>query len=229
MSVVLFDPIKTMSKVTRSVIVGFSGGKESCVLIDLCCKYFDRVYPYFMYMHPNLEFQQNCIRWYEQKYGVNIIQIPQPQCSGFFHYGSFRDGDYQIPLIDYKDIEHYLRLKTGAYWFAGGERMDDSLWRRGMIHNASSIDTTRGHFYPLAMWKRKEVLDYIKFHKLLYTRDQRECHYSFGSLQPTDLYKLRNIYPRDYERILQLYPFAGAGVKRYEEYILKQEVKNGKE
>lgn len=218
-----------MSKITDSVIVGFSGGKESVVLLDLCCKHFKHVYPYFLYIHPNLEFQNRTLRWYEKKYGLEVLRLPHMDVSEFFHYGSFREGYYEYPLIDINDIYAYLRVKYNTWWIACGERMDDSLWRRGMIHNSSSIDKNRGRFYPLAMWKTREVLDYIKYHKLYYSRDQKtEKKGSLSGLQGDQLYIVKKYYPDDYERILQLYPFAGAGVKRYEEYILKGENKDGK-
>lgn len=43
------------------------------------------------------------------------------------------------------------REKTGMYWIAVGERMDDSLIRRGRIHNSSSIDEDRGRLYPVIL------------------------------------------------------------------------------
>lgn len=231
MSVVLYDPIKTMSKITDSVIIGFSGGKESVVLIDLCCKYFKHVYPYFLYIHPNLEYQNRIFRWYENKYGVKIEKLPHMQLSEYFHWGSFREGYYEYPLIDINDIYAYLRLKHNTYWIACGERMDDSLWRRGMIHNSSSIDQKRGRFYPLAMWKKKECLDYIKFHKLYYSRDQRESGLgSLGGLQGSQMYTFKKYYPDDYDRLIQLYPFAEAALKHYLEFEQKKGVaENGKE
>ena len=63
----LYDPIKTMAKVTRKVLVGFSGGKDSCVTLDLCFKFFDEVRPFFMYQVPNMSFQERTMKWYEQK------------------------------------------------------------------------------------------------------------------------------------------------------------------
>ena len=66
MSTVLYDPIKTQAKVADEVIVAFSGGKESVVTLDLCFRYFKRVVPFFMYICPELSFQEKTLEWYEK-------------------------------------------------------------------------------------------------------------------------------------------------------------------
>lgn len=222
MSTVLFDVIKTQSKVTDSVIVAFSGGKESIVTLDLCFRYFKNVKPFFMYICPNLSFQERTLAWYEKKYQTEIIRLPHMDVSEFFHYGSFRNPDFTFPIISINDIYQYVRLKTDTWWISAGERIDDSIVRRAMMKKSGSIDVQRGRFYPVSAWKKKEIMQYIKYHGLYLSPDSRKLGFSFRSLDGNELLMLKNEFPDDYQKILHLYPFAGAGVKRAEEYGKKQ-------
>lgn len=218
MSNLLFDPIKTQSKVTDEVIVGFSGGKDSIVTLDLCFRYFKRVVPFFMYLVPGLTFQENMLRRYEQKYGVDIIRLPHFECSNFLKYGSFTMADWNVDIVGINDTYNYLRETTGIQWIAAGERCADSIVRNAMIKKSGSIDWKRGRFYPLAYWKKNEVLQYIKQKKLYLSKEQKEIGFSFRSLAGEELAVVKKLYPEDYEKILKVYPFAGAGVERFEKY-----------
>lgn len=218
MSNLLFDPIKTQAKITDTVLVGFSGGKDSIVTLDLCMRYFDKVIPFFLYIAPNLEFQERTLRWYEEKYGIEIIRMPHFEVSNFMRYGSFRDPDENVSIVSITDEYNYLRLKTGATWVAAGERINDSIVRRAMIKNSGTIDRKRGRFYPIANWTKGEVLQYIKHHKLKLPADSRGLGFSFKSLDGKELAFVKERYPKDYERILNLYPYAGAAVERWYRY-----------
>lgn len=122
LSTVLYDPIKAQSKITDSVIVAFSGGKESVVVLDLCFRYFKNVKPFFMYIAPDLSFQERTLSWYEKKYQTEIIRLPHMDVSEFFHYGSFRQPDYTFPIVSINDIYQYVRLQTDMWWIAAGEK-----------------------------------------------------------------------------------------------------------
>lgn len=218
MSNLLFDPIKTQSSVTDSVIVGFSGGKDSIVTLDLCFKYFKNVKPFFMYLVPDLEFQEKMLQWYENKYNTEIIRIPHFECSNFLKYGSFTLFDMNVDIVTINDTYEYLRQRTDIYWIAAGERCADSIVRNAMIKKSGSIDYKRGRFYPLAYWKKQEVLQYIKMKKLYLSPEQKKLGFSFRSLAGSEVSIIKEHYPNDYEKILKVYPFIGAGVERFEKY-----------
>lgn len=224
MSTVLFDAIKTQSKVTDSVIVAFSGGKESVVTLDLCFKYFKHVYPYWLYVtKPYLSFQEKTLQWYENKYEVEITRLPHFTLSEYFHYGSFRGGNLKFPLYGINEVYEYMRYKTGCGWIAAGERISDSLIRRAMIKHSSSIDVQRGRFYPVAYWNKDDIIKYIKFHKLYLGWDNKTFGHSFALFEGKDMSILKHARPKDYDIILNLYPFSDATAQRYEMYgIAKQ-------
>lgn len=221
MSTALFDPLKTQSKITDSVLVAFSGGKESVVVLDLCFKYFKRVQPFFMYIVPGLSFEERTLEWYEKRYQTEIIRIPHNEASVWLHYGFFCQYDEYMPLVSSNDIYNYMRIETGIEWIAGGERIADSMWRRAFMKKASSIDMIRRRIFPVIEWKKQDIYDYIKFHHLYLGEDSKALGFSFRSLQGNELVKIKALFPDDYKKILSIYPFAEASVRR-------EELKNGK-
>jgi len=48
--------------------------------------------------------------------------------------------------------------------------------------------------------------------------DSRKMGFSFKSLEGRELMMIKENFPEDYEKLIHLYPFAGAGIKRIEEY-----------
>lgn len=151
----LYYTLETASKITDAVLVGFSGGKDSVVTLDLCMRYFKRVTPYFMYLVRGLEFQERTIQFYENKYDTEILRVPHFMLSDFLRYGSFRMPDLDVPIVHTVDLYNYMRNKTGIYWIAAGERISDSIVRRAMIKSSGTIDKKRGRIYPIAQWNRR--------------------------------------------------------------------------
>lgn len=218
MSSQLYDPIRTMSKVTREVLVGFSGGKDSCVTLDICFRFFDRVQPFFMYQVPGMSFQERTIKWYEQKYGVKIIRMPHFETSEFLRYGLYRAPDWNVPVVSTLDAYSYLRDLTGIYYIAAGERIADSIVRRAMIKHSGSIDIKRGRFYPIAYWTKSDVMQYCKVKKLYIGEESRKLGFSFRSLDGKTLSILKKYYPSDYEKVKRIYPLCESAVFRSEKY-----------
>lgn len=213
-----YDPIRTMSKLTDEVIVAFSGGKESIVVLDMCMKRFKRVVPFFMYYIPGMSFQERQLRWYEDKYGIEIVRLPHFELSNLLRYGTLRAPDYDVPIISINDIYGWMRDTYNVNWIAAGERSGDSVIRGAMIKHSGSIDMKRGRFYPVAWWTQQEILDYIKVKKLYRGVDSRTFGTSFEGVNTRSFIFLQEHFPSDYERALKLFPLAGGAIARYNAY-----------
>lgn len=218
MGTLLFEPIKTHSKMVDSVIVSFSGGKDSIVTLDLCKRYFKNVHAFFMYVVPGLSFQENTLRRYERLYDIEIERIPHPDMARFMKYGTYRSPDDSVPILEFNDCYDYIRTKTGVQWIAGGERINDSLNRRAMLKSGGSIDMKRFRFFPLLHWNKNEVVEYIRRNSLYLPEDTRVFGHSFCDLSGESLYLMKKHFPKDYERLLKYYPLADVAVARYQIY-----------
>jgi len=200
MSSALYDPIKTHAKMTDSVIVGFSGGKDSIVTLDLCCRYFKHVAAYELYTTPNLSWQERCFCEYERRYNIHIERLPNVCVAHNLKYGIYTVPDANVPIITLDDIYAYMRKITGYWWIAGGERASDSIERHALINKIGSADYDAGRFYPICYWKTKEILNYIKVRKLPYY-NMRE------GWDARSLIEIQACFPQDWDKIHRLYPF----------------------
>lgn len=214
----LYDPIKTMATITDSVLVGFSGGKDSAACLDLCFRYFKNVQPYFMYLVPDLEFQERTIKYYEKRYKKDILRVPHFMISDWLRYGTFRMPDLDVPTVKTVELYNYLREQTGIYWICAGERIADSIVRRAMIKESSSIDTKRGRFYPLAYWNVKQVRAYNKQRNLPLSLENTALQHSFRSLESDEVKNIKKVFPEDYQKIKEMFPLVDAAIKKGEFY-----------
>lgn len=211
----LFEPMSLASGITDRVLVSLSGGKDSAVVLDLCCRHFEHVEAFFMYLVPGLSFQERLLRHYERRYGIVIHRIPHFMVSEFFRYGSFRKADFSVPIVSVAETYSYMRERTGIWWIAGGERIADSLWRRAMLKSSGgSVNRRRGRFYPVAYWRLKNVQDYIAYRRLAVALESRVLGHSFRDIGGPEITAIKRVYPEDYERIKRWYPFVTASLAK---------------
>ena len=201
---------------TDHCLVGFSGGKDSVVALDLAFRHFKRVDAFFLYLVGGLSFNESIIRHYEDKHGIKIHRLPHFMLAEWLRYGTYRPADYDVPIVSVKETYDYARELTGAWWIAGGERIADSVWRRAMIKHSGSIDAKRGRLYPLADWDKAEVLAYIRQNRLRVGEESRKLGFSFASLLTREMLIIREAFPRDFETIKRWFPLVEAGIKQHE-------------
>ena len=58
------------------------------------------------------------------------------------------------------------------------------------------------------------MLTYMKAKKLILPREYSRIGHSFRSLSGEDVLMVKDFYPNDYEKLLRLYPLAGAAARR---------------
>lgn len=213
----LFAAIQRQKLLSDSVIVSYSGGKESAVVLDLCSRHFKTVHAFFMYQVPNLSFQEAVLRWAEQRYGIEIYRIPHFEVSRFYRYGIYRKPDATIPILKIADIYAHVREVFGCQWIAAGERAADSVVRGARLRSEGSINVKRGRFFPLAWWRIESVRRYIQAHSLKVSPESQILGHSFR-FDEDDIIAVKQHYPEDYERIRQSFPDIGAVVARRELY-----------
>jgi phosphoadenosine phosphosulfate reductase len=202
-----------------TLIVSFSCGKDSLATLDVCARLFPTVHAVFGYVVQGLSFQETVLHYCETRYGLSIYRLPHWELSEYLASATFRmhsDVSDTAVIITPNEFIEAARSHFQADWVASGERINDSVWRRGMIKAVDAMDPKRRRVYPIADWTTKEVLRYLEQHSIPLPPEYPHLGHSFGGLYPKDLLTIKQQFPDDYDLILDVFPLAEAAVKRYE-------------
>ncbi|WP_043586684.1 phosphoadenosine phosphosulfate reductase family protein [Geminisphaera colitermitum] len=213
--------VKQAAALSDQAAVGFSTGKDSIVALDLCCRHFKKVTAFFMYVVPGLSFQDAYLRQAERRYGIEIIRLPHWSLSTAFQVNYYRPGSdlsAKTPDLTIVDVEAYLRAKTGATWFAYGQKKNDSLERRGMISACGGVDVKSRRLYPVGDYSDRQIFAYMKHRRLPVPVDYQLFGHSFGLLEPLELRQVREHFPADFAKIVKVFPEIEAAIARQDFY-----------
>lgn len=208
----------------QRVICAVSGGKDSVAALSVCCEHFEpiNVRAYFMYMVPGLSFQEKYLRYLEGRFELTepIMRLPHWAIRDLLKNASLRFPvpRHKIPkATKIRDIENYVRARTGFCWVATGERARDSMERQAQIKKCDGINADRFRLYPLAYWPDAAVFNYLKANRIALSGDYSASGtgHSFGGLWGEELMGIREKFPEDYDKIRQMFPFVDAQVMRY--------------
>ncbi len=214
----LLTAVQRQAALTDTVIVSFSGGKESVVVLDLCARHFKTVHAFFMFQVQGLSFQEAVLKWAEKKYGIEIYRMPHWELSNFYRAGVYCKQDTSIPKVVIKDVYAHVRGVFGTHWIAAGERAADSVVRRARMMQHGSVNMQRGRFYPVAYWKKADILRYIELHQLKVSPESRILGHSFRGFHEDDMALIKQHYPGDYNLIEQAFPQIGTALAHRDMY-----------
>lgn len=207
------------SKITSTVNVGFSCGKDSLATLDLCTRSFKVVNAFFMWIVPGLSFQENYLGYIENRYGIKILRLPHWNLGRMLQSNAFRPGSNKslnCPLLKIVDIEREVSRQTGCNWFAYGLTRFDSLERNAMLRRCVGLDIKTRRVYPIMNFTRKAIFSYLKLRKIPLPIDYEMFGRSFGFLWPKELHAIKKRFPNDYEKIREYFPYVDAQIKRGE-------------
>lgn len=169
-----------------------------------------------MHMIPGLRFQENHLCYLENRYGIQIDRVPHWAMSQAYSSGAFRWlSRGSCPVLSYQEVKDAQRERTGIAWIVAGEKRSDSLFRAKVIAQHGGIRMETRDAFPIAYWTDRQVLLYCRTRNIVLPADYRMVGRSI-SCQLTDeaLVAIREHFPDDYAKILEVFPLAEAATLR---------------
>lgn len=216
----LFATIKALARLTDTVIIAYSGGKDAAVTLDLAARHFKTVKAYFMYVVPNLRCQDNYISLIEARYSnlEPVLRVPHLGLAQMLRHGAFRvhtELAEKLPNSpEFKHIKHYVRTKLGNHWILGGEKKTDSLTRRAWLSGYKNIDHNFRLGFPVSEWTDRHIWSYCAMQRLPLMPTYAFQTRSFDPTHTDSLAELMVNYPDDVEKIFEVFPLMRAVLAR---------------
>jgi len=223
---VLSDSLNMIrSTKTEKIIIALSGGKDSILTLDLCAQVFppENIECFFMYFVKHLDCIDRVLNYLVDRYKVKLHYVPHFLLANFYKHGVYRPK--VISLMDtadtrIQDIKTYIRDLTGIEWMAFGLKKCDGI-HRALQLKGHEVDFKMKTVYPIANWKHYEVVNYLKMIKMIelpvFTTKKNKLK-AMTEAAPTleSALCLKQLYPSDYQKMLEKFPFLEAAVKREE-------------
>jgi len=212
---------KTLLKYVRGqtscIGVAYSGGKDSLVCMDLCCKIFDRVEAFHAVRIFDMKIVEDLKRFVLKRWKVDLKIYPW-----FLGTKELRARTLmpdlailkKVPRLDQKEIENRLKFETNVEWMVWGWRASDSITRAIGLSHCGGIDVKFKRVFPLRRWNRDDIYSYLRLNNIPYPFQLGGAEQAGIDLHPRSIAFLKNYYPTDYEKFLEVYPYAGARVEK---------------
>ena len=220
------DTIREVAKRQKKTLLAFSTGKDAIAAWLAIREHFEEVVPYYLYLVPGLEFVDEQIAMYERFFETKITQLPHPSVHRLLNNFVFQPPqncavieDAGLPNFDYPDIQaamcqmHNLPKKTLV---ADGVRAADSPMRRITINTHGSISYKQLKYHPIWDWRKADLIECFKKHNVRLGSDYKIFGRSFDGIDLRFLLPIKKHHPKDYQKILELFPLADLEVFRWE-------------
>ena len=211
-------------KIHNSVIVCYSGGKDSLCVLDLVSKAgFEKIVCMTMHFLPGLKVIEKQLEYARNRYKVDIYQYQDPSLISWMSWADYNDENswikehtkyYDTPIIP------ACREESGIQLIATGHKRTDAMGQ-GMA-NAKAANKDKDSVQPIINWNKFHVLSYMKANNIpVPENDGRNS--SSMDLHPRNILWLHEKHPEDYETFKKVFPYVEAIVKRKKWYGLPED------
>jgi 3'-phosphoadenosine 5'-phosphosulfate sulfotransferase (PAPS reductase)/FAD synthetase len=211
------DTIKMLQELAgehKSVAVAYSGGKDSNVVLDLALRFFEHVYPYYMYYIPGLDFDKRRMEFCKERFGCEVLLYPHYVTIQALKSNTYIDPFPELddlPDLDVVDIDNMVMNDTGSTVILDGFKKADGFFRRRIM--AATKRTRKHQIHPIGGWLRWEVLNYCKARNLPIP-DQSQGDNAGISLSVKEVLHMYDNYSHDYELMRSFFPYIETIVER---------------
>lgn len=219
MASALLETRKLLEKEAASsdkVLVSYSGGKDSLVILDLCLRHFKHVECFFMYLVPGLQCIEEVLDVARKRWGVTIHQYPHWLVAKVIANGAYCMNHISLdslPEWKLRDVYTLAVADTGIGRIATGAKKSDSLWRRRNMSTAKYAEVV----YPIAEWSKLDVIGYLNTQGIPLPASSGRSATGIDLSTPSLLW-LHDTFPDDFRRLCETFPFAESVVWRRKWY-----------
>lgn len=201
-----------------AILIEFSGGKDSWACLGLALETVPRVVCVHYHLVPGLECEERHLRRAEDM-GAKMLRLPLPSSAANMANGVYRPdvNTYtDLGTLTYADVRAVARNRADCKWLASGIRAADSPWRRGMLSEQGGGLNHKSHIaYPVWNWTTAQVRQFLTRKRLPVPPVIGGKDAGGVSLQDASLAWLKQHWPEDFRKVLEVFPFAEAGVMRH--------------
>lgn len=212
----------------KDVFLGFSCGKDSLAAWIRLRDFGFTVHPWYQYYIPNLEFVEDNLTYYENKFKTKIVRLPHPNFYRWIHSDVFQTHTTSkiidaigVPDVTSEEIRKFMLSHTKLpikTFSAYGTSAFDSVARYIFFKKLGPISYKGQKLYPLFDFKKSDVTRLLEKSKIKLPSDYRYFKRSFEGPRIEFLPAIKKHFPNDYKKILQWYPLCELEIARYEAF-----------
>lgn len=221
------EVIQRLKDEGKPVLLAFSCGKDSIATWIALEEAGIEVVPCYLWIVPNLNFVDEELKYFEDKFETPIMRYPHPAFYMFLRNATAQAPErlsiieaMNIPKITFEDVWRAIREDLGLEdsWQADGVRAADSIVRRASFVRHGVMKEHSKKVSPIADWLKAEVMEAINKRGIELPIDYKLFNRSFDGLDYRFIEPIKRELPEDYKVLETWFPLLEADIVRHDTY-----------